>query len=288
MGFQPIHCRAIVAAGTGVGAHMASEDHLTAVQLVRVADQDLPGDEREAALSHLEICAPCGDRLAAILLLRQGQRRRAGRAWVPLAAAAAVVAFVAALYVLAPFPSAEPEPEPLSPERQALVDRWAGFASKENISELVYDFVLRIGYPDITPASPGHHLPKTRAAVVDLRNGRYDEAARKLVELHLTYPDFDSIAGWLGIALYLSGETGPAVGALLEQGEQTSIDPLSLRCVWYGAHHLFLIGRPEDAIPKLRQLAPMPVRVGREAKALLEQLPLDELDLDEEVQDPPT
>ena len=42
------------------------------------------------------------------------------------------------------------------------------------------------------------------------------------------------------------------------------------------------------AIPKLRQLAPMPVRVGREAKALLEQLPLDELDLDEEVQDPPT
>ncbi len=203
-----------------------------------------------------------------------------------MAAAAATVVMVAALWMFVSLPGADPAPEPLSPERQALVDRWAEFASKENISDLSYGFILRVLYGDIIPVSPGHHLPKTRAAVVDLRNGRYDEAVRKLVELHFAYPDFDSIAGWLGIALYLSGETGPEVGELLERCEQTNIDPLRRRCVWYGAHHFFLIGRPEDAIPKLRQLAPIRVTVGRQAKALLEQLPLGELDLDEESQDP--
>lgn len=264
------------------------EEHLTAEHLVRMATDDLPGDQREAALSHLEVCAPCGDRLAAILLLRQGQRSRARRAWVPMAAAAATVVVVAALWMLISFPGGSPAPEPLSPERQALVDRWAGFASNENIGDLIYGFILRVVYPEIIPVSPGHHLPKTRAAVVDLRRGRYDDAVRKLVELHLAYPDFDSIAGWLGVALYLSGETAPEVEGLLARGEQSGIDPLSRRCVWYGAHLLLLTGRPEDAIPKLRELAPMRLSIGRQAKALLEQLPLHELDLGEESQAPST
>jgi tetratricopeptide (TPR) repeat protein len=262
------------------------EEHLTAEHLVRMATGDLPGDQREAALSHLEVCAPCGDRLAAILLLRQGQRREARRAWVPRAAAAATVVLVAALWMLVSFPGADPAPEPLSPERQALVDRWAGFASEENINDLIYGFILRVVYPDIIPVSPGHHLPKTRAALVDLRRGRYDEAVRKLVELHLAYPDFDSIAGWLGIALYLSGETDPEVGKLLERGTRAGINPLYEACVWYGAHYLFLTGRPEEAVATLRPLILIRDHMGRMAKALLEQLPLHELDLDEESRDP--
>lgn len=257
---------------------MAPEEHLTAEQLVRVATGALAADERQAALAHLEVCEPCGDRLAAVLLLREARRRPPRLAWAATAAAAALV-MVGGLSALGLLSRAEPAPEPLSPERQALVERWAGYASRENIEPMYYDFILRIVYPDVVTVSPDRRHEETRAAVIDLRDGRYDAAIEKLVALQVAYPDFDTIAGWLGVALHLSGQTDPLVETLLERGTHSGIELLRELGFWYGAQQLMLSGRPEEAFAKLTRLAEHNTTVGRLGRGQLTELPWDELDL---------
>jgi hypothetical protein len=264
---------------------VTDEQHLSSEQLVRVAARDLDEQQHAAALRHLEECEECGDRLAAVLLLR---RRRSGLSR-PLRfalAAAVLVVVVAGAWMAASMPFGEPAEEPLSPERQMLVDRFAGYASTENVDPRLYDFVLRLDYPDIIPVGPDQHLPRARQAVVDLRDGRYERAVDQLADLAVEYPDFDSIAGWLGVALHLSGEIDPVVQELLERGRRSGIDPLERMCQWYGAQHLLLVGQPERAVDQLRDLSRSPVRLGRMAKAQLEELPLDELDVREQSPDP--
>lgn len=259
---------------------MAEERHLTGEQLGCLARGEASADERQAALAHLHECELCGDRLAAILLLREMRPRRARGLWTKLAGTAAVVLTTTAVaYALALWGSGTAEPEPLPPERQALVDRWAGFARRGNLRPDLYDFTLRVLYPDVVPVSPDQHMQQTREALIDLRDNRYQLASEKLLSLHLEHPDFDSIAGWLGVAMFLSGETDPLVGQLLDRGTRAEVTLLREGSLWYEAQRLLLTGAPEEAIPKLSRLAAINDSMGRMARDFLDQLPLQELQL---------
>jgi len=262
---------------------VSSQQHISAERLAALAAGELPEAEREVVLRHLEECAPCGDRLAAALLLRGGHAGAPGRGRIALAAAAALVLLAGAWMMLPRYAAGPPEPAPaaapppLSPERQAVVDRFAGYAQDDNIEPFVYDWLLDIAYPDVVPVSPDQHQRRTRAALEDLRDDRYQEAIDQLAELYREYPDFDTIGGWLGVALYLNGETDPLVEALLEKGMQSDMLPLVRMSQWYSAQYLLRTHRPEEAVARLRELAPSPVALGRKAKAQLEELPLEEL-----------
>lgn len=259
---------------------MNPDEHISAERLAALAAGELTESERAPLLRHLEDCAACGDRLATVLLLRRGQARVPRRAWLALAAVA--VLMLAGAWMLLPSWTAGPAAPTLSPERQALVDRFAGYANDDNIEAFIYDWLLDLVYPDVVPVSPDQHQPRTRAAIIDLRDGRYQEAVDQLAELYLEYPDFDSIAGWLGVALYLNGENDPVVEGLLERGMESSLDPLVDFSTWYSAQYLLRTHRPEEAVARLRQLAPSPVKLGRMARAQLEEMPLSELGMAED------
>ncbi|MGD8329137.1 MAG: zf-HC2 domain-containing protein [Acidobacteriota bacterium] len=271
---------------------MSPEQHISAERLAALAGGELPEAEREAALRHLEECAPCGDRLAAVLLLRRSHVSAPRRGGIALAAAALVL--LAGAWMMLPRERAEtpvaeaPVPQPLSPERRAVVDRFAAYAQDENIEAFVYDWLLDIAYPDVVPVSPDQHQPRTRAALEELRDGHYPQAIDQLADLYREYPDFDTIGGWLGVALYLNGETDPVVEALLEKGRESSLGPLADMSTWYGAQYLLRTHRPEEAVALLRLLAPRPIQLGRMAKAQLEEMPLEELDLHDAVGVPQT
>ena len=262
---------------------MPTDGHLSAERLVRVAGDELGDAERREALAHLEECEDCGDRLATILLLRQGRRRRGfvdGR--VGLLAAAAGLVLILGAWVVYVAGSPGPETPAMTAEQQALAQRWGAYATRENVPDLLYDFTLRIQFPDIVPVSPDRRYQRTRQAVVDIRDERYDVAIEELMELSLQYPEFDTIAGWLGVALHLSGETDPLVGELLERATETGDGLLRDAGLWYGAQQLLLTGRPQPAVEKLEVLARVNDHIGRLARAQLEELPLDELEQQDE------
>lgn len=262
---------------------MPTDEHLSAAHLVRVAGNQIDDDERRQALSHLEECEECGDRLATILLLRQGRRTRAlGGGHVAVLAAAASLTLIVAAWALYISSVAAPEAPTMTAEQELLAQRWGGYASRENIDDLLYDFVLRIVYPDVVAVSPDQRDRRTRIAVVAIRNEDYQEAIDELIELNLEYPEFDSIAGWLGVALHLSGETDPLVERLLDRGTDSGITLLQEMGLWYGAHQLLLTGRPQAAVQKLSELAQTNDHMGRLARSLLAEMPLDELELGEE------
>jgi hypothetical protein len=261
---------------------VSPQEHISAERLAALAAGELPEADREAVLRHLEECAPCGDRLAAVLLLRRGRTSAPARGWIALAAAAALVLLAGAWVLLPPAPAersapAASTPQPLPPERQAVVDRFAGYARSDNIKPEIYDFVMRVLYPETTPVSPDQHQAQTREAIIDLRDGRYDEAVDQFAALYIEYPDFPSLAGWLGVSLYLEGETDPVVLGLLDRGRESGVTMLQELGLWYGAQYLLRTGEPEAAVGRLRELAQIRDHIGRLGKAQLEELPLEEL-----------
>jgi hypothetical protein len=263
------------AGGPGIET-VADGVHLTGEQLACLACGEASAAERAAALAHLRACEACGDRLAAILLLRQMRPRRAWGSWKAWATPAAVAVLVMT-YLFTPWPAAQLEQEPLSPGRQAVVDQFAAHARRDNIDKMIYDFLLGLVYRDVVPVAPNQPGPRTRAAVIDLRDGRYDDAVTELAALHREFPEFDSIAGWLGVALHLAGETDAVVETMLVRGQQSDIDPLQEMSSWYLGQHFLLTKQPERAVAELERLAEIPVIIGRMARAQLDELPLRDL-----------
>lgn len=271
----------VVRGGDRSRSVVPSDGHLSAEHLVRVAGGEIDEEQRRRALSHLEQCEECGDRLATILLLRHGgRRRRFVDARTGLLATAAGLVLIVSAWALYIAGAAEREPAGLTAEQRALAQQWAPFASRDNVDDMLYDFALRVAYPDVVAGSPDQRHRRTRDAVIALRDERYDEAAEELLELNLEYPESDAIAGWLGVALHLSGDTDPRVEGLLERGMDSGIDLLQELGLWYGAHQLLLTGRPQEAVERLGELAEDNGRMGRLARALLARMPLDELELE--------
>ena len=303
------------------------EPHLTSEQMSRFAAGTTSPAEREAMLAHCEDCAPCGDRLAVVLLVRTpgadvaqaggsaasglgvaraggsaapspGVARAGGgaapsrRRWTTAVAAAVFLAI--AVYALVrsgvvpavlPTPFSGPEiAEPPSAERQALTARWALFASDENIPPLIYGFIHRVVYPDTVLTFDADHVPLVKAALVELERGNYEAAIRRFRDLTARRPGDEDLAGWLGIALYLAGDTGEEVEANLRRGTESHIQPVQRHSVWYLSQHMFRVGQPEEGVLWLLELVHVPVAIGRKATELFERLPLDELDLREAAQ----
>ncbi len=118
-----------------------------------------------------------------------------------------------------------------------------------------------------------------KSALYDLENDEYSSAVDKLRALSVNpRVNGTDIAGWLGIALYLSGETSDEVEALLRPGTESRINPLERGCQWYLGHHLFRVGRPEEGVLWIATLSPNPTAIGRKAADFLRRLPLESLD----------
>ena len=156
---------------------------------------------------------------------------------------------------------------------------WAGLATDENIEPRHYQFVVRVVYGELVRMSDVDDVLAMKSALYDLENDEYSSAIDKFRELSTnSRVNHTDVAGWLGIALYLSGETSDEVEALLRRGTDSKILTLQMGCQWYLGHHLFRVGRPEEGVLWIATLVPVPTAQGRQAAEFFERLPFDSLD----------
>jgi hypothetical protein len=136
--------------------------------------------------------------------------------------------------------------------------------------------MIRFQLGSAIQASSDDTQQRLQAAGQALAGRQYAQATDELQRLHAELPNSGVIAGYLGIALYLSGNDSARVGALLSAGALDDDLPVALSSKWYLANHLLRTGDEEAARTLLAELATFRNLRGRLSADLL--LRLDQLE----------
>lgn len=234
--------------------------HVNTDRLIDMVNGSLPRPEIEVMAAHCASCVRCGDQLAVFLLLRKGVRRqRAGRL--------RLVQVAAALIVLVGLGSIAGS---LLYRSQALpaASSWSEFATSEGLDpRLVHSLFGDALLVGVDPF-PFEKLTAFRQLV----DGDLNNALRGFRNLHAMRPADSEVAAYLGIAMYLAGETTRDVEVLLTQGLEAQMSTIQRYSQWYLANHFLRNQRPDRAIEILQPLARSADRPGRQAKALMDDL----------------
>jgi hypothetical protein len=247
------------------------------------AHGDSSVEEATAVLDHGLACRACGDQLAVMLALADdraavvpapGRRRRTARSTPSgLLAAAAVIMLLIGAALLAPWlraPGAR-DPAAAGPAADAgpaVVPAPAGlarFATTAPPGALMVDFLF-------DPATYANDVPRARAGLQMVVDGRYDEAVRELTRVYETDPMNGETATVLGIALYLSGDDSARTEGLLRQGQALPLDDFANLAAWYLGNLYLRRGDLQEATRVLEALAQFPDDPGTRAQALLERI----------------
>ncbi|MFQ5744886.1 MAG: hypothetical protein ACE5HV_15050 [Acidobacteriota bacterium] len=251
--------------------------HLSAQELVELLHGDTPAARLGRQLDHLDRCRECADTFQLLVSLRAHRQEALGALAVAPALATG----------MAPRRPAEPIALPTPPP---LLAGWAGRHLRLAAS-LALAALLGLAIwsaPIALQPAPVSGLPAalaqlatdelvvgvrrpegvtfTRSASGDnavdeaielLQAGEPAAAAELLASLSLSPDDpfFDYRQLYLGVALYLDGETEAAL-ASLRQLEDNDEPLMSRQARWYEANGLLRLGRAGEALVLLDQLTP--------------------------------
>ena len=216
-----------------------------------------------SAVAHCRWCKECGDQLAMLLALNRLDVHRVGGTPHLLAAVVKRAVITAALLAglaiaIVQFTSTSPTHDPdlrslatIEPPPLAMVKFQLGTIS-------------RVGNDDT--------WGRLQFAGQVLASGQLRQATAELEQLHTKRPLSRVIAGYLGIALYLSGDDSIRVRELLAAGTLHPDRAIAGSSKWYLANYLVRSGDAESARPILAELAVHRDLRGRQSTELLAQL----------------
>lgn len=253
--------------------NIESTEHPDPIELIQLARGTLP-DERAGELrEHCVECGPCGDQLAAVVLLRDDAGGRTGRQMRRWQVAAAAVLLVG-VGLVALFASVElgptgdrtgpggasavdaledaglPELQAAATPEEGSAEAYAGLASEANlVPPVVVDlFRQRYGEP-VSVVSP----ERTFVEGLELLVADRPVAARQALErVRTARPNDLAVAGFLGIARYLAGDFSSATERLLTVSAHGADPGIAFYFRWYLANLYLRQGRVEVAEGLLR------------------------------------
>ena len=238
---------------------------IDAERLLAFARGDMTGFEAEEIREHARSCSECGDELAVLLALRLEVGAAEESPGAPAAVAvgkrgvwaliAASVVFVAVLGGLMMSGVLAPQP----PE----VARLATTMAPDRVD---LDFLFG---GQSAAASTGE---TARGGFTLIVERRFAEAVSLLSALNEAQPADDEVATGLGIALYLSGDSGGRVQLLLNQGAATGRQDLNHYAKWYLGNLYLRRGDLARAVTVLEDVSNEPDFPGTRARDLLQRL----------------